>query len=235
MGDYAEARQRSDEALAARRALGDRDRLAEVLALAAELHGRLGALDRAKALLEESQTLSDDIRHQSVLSHPIVGVQALTAWAAGDLDFARTLFEQTLALGRADSDVHTTLFSLRYLGLLARRRGAVEQARIQYREALTLAREFGDHSCMMFGLAGLAYLAVDLENFESAARLLAAVGRLHEVMGVTLSTASGAGGFEESVAAVRGLLGEQAFSTAWAEGRAMTLEQAVAYALEDAP
>ena len=28
------------------------------------------------------------------------------------------------------------------------------------------------------------------------------------------------------------MLGEAAFATAWAEGRAMTLEQAVAYALE---
>ncbi len=233
MGDHAEARQRSDEALAAWRTLGDRDRLAEVLVLAAEVHGRLGALDRAKALLEESQTLSDDIRHQSVLSHPIVGVQALTAWAAGDLDSARTLFEQGLALGRADGDVHTTLFSLRYLGLLARQRGDVEQARAQYREALTLAREFGDHSCMMYGLAGLAYLEVGVEN-SAAARLLAAVGRLHEVMGVTLSTASGAGGFEESVATVRALLGDADFDVAWSEGRAMSLDEAVAYALDDA-
>ena len=31
----------------------------------------------------------------------------------------------------------------------------------------------------------------------------------------------------------RGMLEEEAFAAAWAEGRAMTLEQAIAYALEE--
>ncbi len=38
--------------------------------------------------------------------------------------------------------------------------------------------------------------------------------------------------YERSVAAVRSTLSEEAFAAAWAEGRAMTLEQAIAYALE---
>jgi hypothetical protein len=88
---------------------------------------------------------------------------------------------------------------------------------------------------MMYGLAGLAYLAVDVEHEERAARLLAAVSRLHEVMGVTLSATSGAGGFEESIAAVRALLGDSAFDAAWAEGSAMSLDEAVDYALDEAP
>ncbi|HZO27515.1 MAG TPA: hypothetical protein VFH48_16165, partial [Chloroflexota bacterium] len=35
--------------------------------------------------------------------------------------------------------------------------------------------------------------------------------------------------------AARDVLGEAAFASAWAEGRAMTLEQAVAYALDEQP
>jgi non-specific serine/threonine protein kinase len=185
------------------------------------------------ALLEESQTLSDDIRHRGDLDHPLVCLRALALWADGDLDAARPLFEHGLATGRADGDVHTIQFALRYLGLLARQRGNVEQARAQYREALTLAREFGDHSCMMFELAGLAYLAVDLEHATRAARLLAAVSRLQEVMGTALTTGEGAGGFEESVAGVQALLGDVEFDAAWSEGRAMGLDAAVAYALEE--
>ncbi|MFN8635578.1 MAG: adenylate/guanylate cyclase domain-containing protein [Chloroflexota bacterium] len=233
MGNQAEACQRTDEAVAAWRALGDPDRLAEALARAAEVQGRLGARDRAKVLVEECLTLSDDIRRQGDCDHPIVCVEALAAWAAGDLDSARLLFDRSLALGRADGDVHTIQFALRYLGLLARQRGDVEQARAQYREALTLAREFGDHSCMLYELAGLAYLAADVENADGAARLLAAVSRLHEVMGVTLATTSGAGGFEDSVAAVRAVLGATGFDAAWCQGSAMSLDEAVDYALEE--
>jgi len=38
---------------------------------------------------------------------------------------------------------------------------------------------------------------------------------------------------ERDISAVRTQLGEEAFAPAWAEGRAMTLDQAIAYALED--
>ena len=37
---------------------------------------------------------------------------------------------------------------------------------------------------------------------------------------------------QETLAGVRTALGEAAFSTAWEEGKAMTLEQAIAYAKE---
>ncbi|MCC6174426.1 MAG: hypothetical protein IT305_03890 [Chloroflexi bacterium] len=233
MGDHARAVQWTDEAVAAWRSLGDRDRLAEALARAAEMYGRMsGALDRAKALLEESQTQSDDVHHRGDLERSLVCLQAGAAWAAGDLDSAGSLFEQSLALGRADGDIHTIQWTLRYLGILARQRGDVEHAGAQYREALTLAREFGDHSCMMYELAGLAYLAVDLDKAERAARLLAAVGRQHEVTGSALVAAFGAAGFEESVATVRALLGDADFDVAWSEGRAMNLDEAVSFALE---
>ena len=38
--------------------------------------------------------------------------------------------------------------------------------------------------------------------------------------------------YDRAVAAARAQLGEVAFSSGWAEGRAMTLEQAIAHALE---
>jgi hypothetical protein len=41
-------------------------------------------------------------------------------------------------------------------------------------------------------------------------------------------------GFEQSMTDVRASLGDAAFAAAWAEGRAMSMEQAVAYALEGA-
>ena len=39
--------------------------------------------------------------------------------------------------------------------------------------------------------------------------------------------------YERTVAAARSTLGAEAFTTAWAEGQAMTTEQAVAYALAE--
>ncbi len=39
--------------------------------------------------------------------------------------------------------------------------------------------------------------------------------------------------YERSLASLRAHLGEEKFNTVWAEGRAMTMEQAMAYALEE--
>ena len=41
--------------------------------------------------------------------------------------------------------------------------------------------------------------------------------------------------WEEAPEAMRAALGKTAFAAAWAEGRAMTLEQAIAYALDEPP
>jgi non-specific serine/threonine protein kinase len=41
--------------------------------------------------------------------------------------------------------------------------------------------------------------------------------------------------YEDDLAATQAALGEEAFARAWAEGRAMPLDEAVAYALEDLP
>jgi hypothetical protein len=40
---------------------------------------------------------------------------------------------------------------------------------------------------------------------------------------------------EQNIAAARALLDEATWTEVWAEGQAMTLEQAIAYALQDEP
>jgi hypothetical protein len=88
---------------------------------------------------------------------------------------------------------------------------------------------------MIYELAGLAYVAVDVEQAERAARLLAAVSQQLEVTGSALSAGFGAGGFEESIAAVRTLLSDSDFDAAWSDGRAMSLDVAASFALDDTP
>jgi hypothetical protein len=56
------------------------------------------------------------------------------------------------------------------------------------------------------------------------------VEALCEAIGIPLNLADRAD-HESSVAAAHSALGEEAFAAAWAEGRAMSLEAAVAYAL----
>jgi len=58
------------------------------------------------------------------------------------------------------------------------------------------------------------------------------VDRLCELTGMVVAAYSWAGSFGASVAAVRVRLDEEAFATAWARDEAMSMEEAVVYALE---
>ena len=77
------------------------------------------------------------------------------------------------------------------------------------------------------GLAGAARLRAD---YGKAARLFGAVEALRETHG-TREHERWRAVFDAEANEVHAVLGDTAFETAWAEGRAMTLDQAVAYAL----
>ena len=70
------------------------------------------------------------------------------------------------------------------------------------------------------------------EGSTRAARLLGAVEAFCASSGSPLHSYARLK-YDRVVAAVRAQLDEAAFEAAWAEGRAMSLEQAVAYALEE--
>jgi non-specific serine/threonine protein kinase len=187
----------------------------------------LGEPARARALLEESQELSGDARHAADLEHPIVLILAMATKSAGDPEGARALFEESLALGRADGDIHTTLASLRHVGTLALQRGELKLAGRLFAESLGLAWELVDYSCIRNGLGGLALTAIEVGQSKRATQLLGMLDRLSELAGhrTVLSAA------DSSTATLRVRLGEEAFAEAWAQGRAMTLEEAIEAAL----
>jgi hypothetical protein len=69
---------------------------------------------------------------------------------------------------------------------------------------------------------------------DRAARLLGAAQALRDTIRRRFS-AGQARELDAEVALLRAALGGPAFAAAWAEGRAMSLEQAVAYALDEQP
>jgi hypothetical protein len=81
------------------------------------------------------------------------------------------------------------------------------------------------------GLVGLGGVANLRRQPERAVRLLGAATVLLDAMHSTLEPADRLD-YEHIVANVQALLDEATYATAWAEGCAMTIEQAIAYALE---
>jgi hypothetical protein len=87
---------------------------------------------------------------------------------------------------------------------------------------------------MILCVAGFAAVFGMTDKPQQAARLFSAVEPLLEAIGMDRSMELvDQKEFDHYVALVRSQLDEAAFAKAWAEGRTMTLEQAIKYALED--
>jgi predicted ATPase/class 3 adenylate cyclase/DNA-binding XRE family transcriptional regulator len=148
----------------------------------------------------------------------------------GDAGHAAALCEEGLTLFRSTGDRHGVVNALNGLGDLARDRGNLAQARAQYQESLALNREVGNQAGFAASLEGLGSVALAQGQLARAGRLLAAAQALRQHIGAPLPPSRRAE-VERSWSAVRVGLEPTAYTATQAEGQAMTLEQAITYAL----
>ena len=116
------------------------------------------------------------------------------------------------------------------MGGVAAAQGKLERAETLYQEGLSLYQEVGDRPGIAECLRGLASVVAAQADAAKAACLFGAAEGLREAIGASLLPDERAG-YDGMVAAARACLGDKAFAAAWASGRTMMLEQAVAYAL----
>ena len=117
-----------------------------------------------------------------------------------------------------------------WLALLAQgaaRMGGYTTARALFVRSLTLASKVGDNRDIVPYLEGLADVVAAQGESTWAALLWGSAEALRETMGTPIWPIERAR-YERTVAAARASLGEKAFAAAWAEGRGMTPEQALA-------
>ncbi len=124
-------------------------------------------------------------------------------------------------------------WGLSFLARVEARQGNYAAARVYSEESLVLHREVGHKGEIAYGLEGLAHVVATQGQPAWAARLWGAAEALREAIGSPLPPIERAD-YEHWVATARAQLGEQVFAAAWAEGRTMTPEQALA-AQEPAP
>jgi hypothetical protein len=116
---------------------------------------------------------------------------------------------------------------------VAREHGDCGQVAGLYRESLALYRTVGDKVGVALALDGLAEVACLQGSSQRAARLYGAAAALRDAIGAPRPPEERLD-YEHDVAALRTALGDDAFTAAWAAGRALPLEQAIAEALADA-
>jgi non-specific serine/threonine protein kinase len=149
----------------------------------------------------------------------------------GDLARAEALHIEALALARQLGRTNLEAFQLGDLGNVARRQGDLERARVLHRQALELKRALGARRQIAITLEDLAGIAAGEGDGRRAASLLGAATAIREAIG-TPQAAPERIAIEQAVAGVRAALGEEAWAAALVAGLALSLDQAISYALE---
>ena len=158
------------------------------------------------------------------------------ATAQGDVARGRRLLGDSLAQFRALGNRTGVAETLADLGRAALVQGDTTAAAAYFTESLLLfARVLGKQSYAAACLVGLSGVAGAQGQPVMAARLLGAADALCTSTSRRLPWVA-RGAYEQQVATLRqARLNAAPIATAWAEGRALTLEQAVADALEALP
>ena len=196
---------------------------------------RRGDLATARALREEGcavwRPTGDRFGYGNALN-----ALARVALAQGDLGAARALWEERLGLAQELGGPVAVAQALEGLAAVAEGRGDYPAARRLLARGLRAKGPFSAPHNTVASLAAAARLAAKHGEHARAARLAGAAEAISR--GVDAVPDSGSAADRALAAALRSArtaLGQEAYRRAHTEGRALSPEQAVAYALEDAP
>jgi tetratricopeptide (TPR) repeat protein len=228
--EHERAQQLFEESLALSREMSDTWGLAVSLMLLGIVSHSRGDSEKASELNEESMDLFRERGDKYGLAQCLNNL-AMVARSQGDLERAANLTEESIALHRelgARADVALNLCNLGWMSLLQDDPG---KAADLYGESLALAWDTGMNPIVQGGLEGFACVAAATGEAERAARLWGAAQALHETKNIPRDTDFLAEA-DDRITSVRSGMGEEEWEKAWRKGRAMTLEEAVSYALE---
>lgn len=227
--DLPSARRLYAEALFIARETDHKKVLGNTLLNLALLEDELGNASQARAYLDESlaqfRALGDPWNVALVLFN--LGQVLLEA---GELEQADTHFRESLRIDRELGDPVNGSYAIAGLGLLALMGGDTGGARRLLEQSLQTRHSARELRPIARNLDCLARLERLEGQPRRAARLLGAAEALRRHLGLPLKHPYIAEQQDE-VAALRAELGAATFASGWAAGEALTLEQAVAYAL----
>jgi predicted ATPase/class 3 adenylate cyclase len=225
-GEYARAYTHFEESLTLFRELGNKRGIAASLTqLAGTLFVSQGNQDLIYPLLEQGLSLDREVGDKEGMAV----ASLLLAWVAlkhGERATARSRAEESLMLYREMEHREGMAEALCMLGKVEASRGDHALARTLYEDSLAMALEIGDKELMASGLEGLASVVAMQGELAWATRLWGTAEALREAIGAPLQPIEWAD-YKQAVATARDHLGEEAFASAWAQGRAMTAEQAL--------
>jgi len=229
-GDYATARRLQEEGLAIYREMGDRRGIASALIDLGAVDFDQGDFQAARSRFEEGLAIRRELGNAQGIAGALHNLGAV-ANACGDNQAAWKFLEEGLSIYRELGDPWGIAMALSNLGSLAVERTEIALAQALHEESLAIRRELHERRGIAESLEGLAHVMSAWARPGAAVRIWGAAKRLREEIGAPLSPPDRAAQDVRIAAARTAMADAAAFELVWEEGRAMTQEQAIEYAL----
>jgi predicted ATPase/class 3 adenylate cyclase len=218
-----------EEALSIAEELGDAAEMAEGTYNLGFAFAMEGVMDRAEELFRRSKAMFDQLGERRGIGDALFALSFMDR-LAGNAESARSKAEDSFRLHEKDGDFFGMLGATFALGRASAELGDLDRARSLFLRILEGAGQMGDRTSVAVILDNLADEEIARGHSPRAIRLAGASAALKEAVGgqappelINLS---------DPRDAARSTLSEEEIQAAWQEGRAMTLEAAVAYARE---
>ncbi len=187
--------------------------------------------DLSQRYVEESLRLARaaGLRSQEAQACEILATIAIYR---GDNNEARIRFEESMGIYEELGATFNVILEKSHLAHLERRQGNFARALEYYRDTIVAFRDIAQFGAVSHQLECFGFIALEKNQDEHALQLFAAANVLRKKRGTPM-TPDEQLYFEEQLTSLRENMGEIQFDSAWSKGYTMTMEQAIALALED--
>jgi non-specific serine/threonine protein kinase len=220
------------ESLELFRMLGDWRAIATSLCYVGLAAAELGDYEATRAPLEEGLSIYQTLRFRaaSVVAASYVG---MLAQFAADLPRARSLLDKGLATAREIGVKWAMCSALSAQASLALAEADEAQAWRLVIEALVVIRDSDNRSSFAIPALGLrGALIIERGAYRRGTTILGAAASPHNGLSLVMNDRSAV---KKALTLARTRLLAESYTSAYVEGQMMTLEQAIAYALEEDP
>ena len=230
-GDYDSARLFYEEGLTIRRDLGETWGVARLLGNLGLLAYFQGNYVQAYSLHSDSLALFRELRDDEGVANELVNLGDVALHQA-ELSSALAFYTKSATISRGLKDQWGLAYAILGIANVAFEQGDFSTASSLYRECLSMFLEEADHIGLPYALESVAALSIMKNQLEKATRIFAAADALRKRKNSPMPLPDSSA-YQKKLSVLQGQLDRSNFEAAWIEGRAMTMEQAVEYALED--
>lgn len=210
------------------RAENDKHGLANALLGMSLIISFLEGDEKAKDLIDEAIALHEEENDEWGLASAL-NILCWLRIATEDFE-NRDDFERAAAVSRRVGDELGIAMSMSNMAEYLIHHGEMQEAKGLLRQAFPLYRELRMRDSTAFALETVAKIAAAETKTELAARLLGAAEHLRETVGVPI-WGSARQRHDAAVTRLRDQMGESSYVAAWSEGRAMSFDDAIDWAL----